>query len=91
MNTDGNIHLYGSTMSSPMSGGNLSPISNSMSPASTQSDSSSAYNFQHLQISSNSNGKIHLVVSASFFFPFLYQILNAIYRVFRELNERKDG
>ncbi|XP_055325514.1 nuclear factor NF-kappa-B p110 subunit isoform X2 [Sitodiplosis mosellana] len=56
MNTDGNINLYGSTMSSPMSsGGNMSPISNSMSPASTQSDSSSAYNFQHLQISSNSN------------------------------------
>ncbi|XP_031633420.1 nuclear factor NF-kappa-B p110 subunit-like isoform X2 [Contarinia nasturtii] len=53
MNTDGNIHLYGSTMSSPMSG-NMSPISNSMSPVSS-SDSSSAYHFQQLQISSNAN------------------------------------
>lgn len=51
MNTDGNMHLYGSTMDSPLSG-NMSPLS----PISS-SDSSSAYAFQHLQISSNSNGK----------------------------------
>lgn len=50
MNTDGNIQLYGSTMSSPMSG-NMSPLS----PVSS-SDSSSAYNIQHLHISSNTNG-----------------------------------
>lgn len=56
-NTDGNINFYGSTMSSPMSC-NMSPSSTISSNDSNSNSSSSAYNFQHLQISSNTIGKI---------------------------------
>lgn len=73
MNTDGNIHLYGSTMSSPASS-NMSPASSTrLSPAySTMSDSSSASNFQYLHISPRPR------IKGAFLFVFFQKYINQI-------------